>query len=163
MTYEPAELRDFNPVDGVARAERRDSSQSLADVLMRRADVLDAQDQALLQAIYAEGKSCAFVARLSNVPARRVQRRARELATRLLSPLAAFVLRQRGQWNPTMARVATEVFLRGQSLKGAQASLRMTYHGVRRQRDAILAMFNAQTPQTRRAAANSAATARGER
>jgi len=160
MTYEPTELRDFNPADGAARAERREASQFLADLLMGRADVLEEHEQALLQAIYGEGKSCAFVARLSNVPVRRIQRRVRDLARRLLSPLATFVLRQRGQWNPTMARVATEVFLRGRSLKGAQGSLRMTYHAVRRQRDAVLAMFNAESARGQR---NVAGAARGDR
>ncbi len=151
MTYEPIEIRDFDAAGAAARTERREASQTMAELVLQRAEVLDEHDRALLQAIYAEGKSCAFVARLSNVPAHQVQRRVRELAKRVTSPQFAFVLRQRAHWNPTMARVATEVFLRGRSLKGAQNALKFTYHSVRRQRDAVLAMFAAETSK---AAAN---------
>lgn len=114
-----------------------------ACTILSRAEHLLTQDREILHAIYGEGKTAVELARLLSHPIRPLRRRIRALTRRVNSPLYLFVLRARHEWNATLARVATAIFLEGRSLKVAARTLNVSYFTVRRQRDAVTAMLAA--------------------
>lgn len=120
---------------------RRKANPDVQDLLRARMDVLDADEQALLRAMYFDGKSAVELAALTGDRPRAVRRRARRIASRVLSAQFIFVQRQKDLWPVPRRRVAVEVFVHGRSLREAAAGLRMNLYTVRRHHEAVLAMF----------------------
>jgi len=130
--------------EGVQDLRRRiDRSQS--DRIVARAAFLPHPDRVLLEAYFLHGRTIKDIALGSGTQSRRVSRRIRRLALRVLSEKFVFVLRRLDSWPPSRRRVATAMMLGGQSMREAAGSLHMTLYSVRRHHDAITAQFEMET------------------
>ena len=140
-------------------ARRRAGTGSHA-LILKAAQALPPADRALLQSVYADGRSAAEVARLRNVPERRISYHVRRLTRLVLSPEYAFVLEHRRRWSRNRARIATDCFIRGRSIREAARLSRISYHAALQHYHAVLALMQAHespplridtpTPQTAR-------------
>lgn len=119
--------------------KRIDRSQS--DRIVARAAFLPHPDRVLLEAYFLHGRTVKDIALGSETETRRVSRRIRRLALRVLSDKFVFVLRRLDSWPPSRRRVATAMMLGGQSMRDAADSLHMTLYSIRRHHDAIMAQF----------------------
>ncbi|USN99697.1 MAG: hypothetical protein H6810_03290 [Phycisphaeraceae bacterium] len=81
--------------------------------------------------------------------ARTERRRLRRLVTRVLSPRFAFVIASRRAWAPTRRRVAMACVVQGLSMREAGAALGLSLHSVRRQMDAVEALYLASLERAR--------------
>lgn len=124
---------------------RRRASRDLAEVIVARAALLMPEDRRLLEAIYTDGLTALAVAQLTGDSPRSVRRRIRTLAARVLSDRFVFVMRQREHWRPTRRRVATACIVQGRPMREGARHLRLSLHVVRRQLDAVNALFEAQS------------------
>lgn len=122
---------------------RRATPQLVAELLLRRADLLAPDDAAILDACFNRGLNVAQVARLRDVPVTTMRRRLRRLIFRVVSPFFDFVLRTSDHWPLTRRRVARAVVLEGRSLREAADALDLPVHAVRHHADAVRAAFDA--------------------
>jgi hypothetical protein len=106
------------------------------------------QDRELINAIYGEGLTAQQVATMTGASPRRVRRRIRALAERLLSERFTFVVRHREAWPPTRRRVATACVLQGRTLRAAAKHLRISLHAVRKEMQIVGALHDAQPEPT---------------
>jgi DNA-binding CsgD family transcriptional regulator len=139
-----------DPID--LRLKRADA---LNDQLVRRAEWLDAPDKAIVLAMFDEGYSAAEIARLGNLPVRMVRTRIHRLVNRLGDPKVAYVARFCGSWSKTRASIGRSVFLHGKSLRETANELSMSFYLVRRHRESIDAMYEADKNVARKIAKNS--------
>lgn len=119
--------------------KRIDRSQS--DRIVARAAFLPHPDRVLLEAYFLHGRTIKDIALGAGIDTRRLSRKIRRLALRVLSDKFVFVLRRLETWPPSRRRVATAMMLGGQSMREAAGSLHMTLYSVRRHHDAITAQF----------------------
>lgn len=124
---------------------RRYRRAELASMVVERAAFLPARDREVLVGLYARGQSTHSVGALCGVSARVVRKRAKALIGRIFSPEFAFVAlhcttEARAAWPASMRETAMRLFLHGQSLERAARELRLSYHLVRRHRDALRTM-----------------------
>lgn len=110
------------------------------DLIVQRSEELPSADRALLLAVFSAGQSVLEIAQLQSRDVRLLRRRVRVLASRVLSPHFVFVLRCRADWNKYMREVGDAIFVRGQTIQEASHKLGLSYHTVRRYRDAICAL-----------------------
>jgi DNA-directed RNA polymerase specialized sigma24 family protein len=129
----------FEPAIGTDLRKR--AKPDVRDLLITRMEHVAAEEQAVIRAIYLEGMSAVELGRLKGENPRYVRRRARRIASRVLSGEFIFVLRSRELWPPTRRRIATEVFVHGRSLRETAERLRMSLHSVRRHHEIVLAMY----------------------
>jgi DNA-directed RNA polymerase specialized sigma24 family protein len=122
---------------------RRKESRTLTDLLLTRGECLPRCDRELLRLVYADGKRATEAGMLLSEHPRKVRRRLKDLAERLVSPRFEFVARQRSSWPPTRRKVATHVYLHGLSLRETCARLGLTNYVVRRHCDVVDGMFEA--------------------
>ncbi len=122
---------------------RKDRARDLAETLLARTGPLPSGDRALLEAVYDRGETFITLSHLLQRDRKWISRRVRMLTARLLSHEYAFVLRSMERWPMTMRSVAREVYLLGRGLRAASASLKLTYHTIRRHRDSIQTLINA--------------------
>lgn len=120
---------------------RRIGNRRIADEAIARAGLLCAADQALIRAVFEEGKSSGQIAQLTGVSARSVRRRVTRLVDRLSSGRFRFVSRRLDEWTLTRRRVAIAVILRGQSSRAAASQLGISVYLVRYHLHAINSMF----------------------
>lgn len=119
-----------------------------ADAILCRAGRLPAEDRALLEMIFRDGRSAASVARMMSVPGKRVRARVRRLLARIDSPLFQYVIANAERWPDDQRLVAVALFVEGRSIRGAACHLGTSYYTVRRLgtevRAALLAYQGAQ-------------------
>lgn len=123
------------------RVEIRRGLADAARLIGARAQLLDPEDQALLRALFEDGRSAAEMARLIGVTARSIRRRVARLLTRIASPRFVFVGSHLDAWPRTRRRVATLVILRGRSARETARLLRISEYAVRCHLQAINALF----------------------
>jgi hypothetical protein len=125
--------------------------------LVAHAAFLPAADQVLIEAFFVQGQSAADLALLSATArgqsphpnhARALRRRLRQLIQRVRSREFRFVVAHLESFTPSMRRVARACILAGRSTRQAAEELGVSLYTVRRYRDAILAMDEAQHPTT---------------
>lgn len=124
---------------------RRRLRREMVDVIVARSSVLAPADAALVQSVYGDGRSIASVAVLLGCDERKVRRRVKRLVARLGSAPFLYVLSHRHTWPSSRRRVAEACFLRGLSIRQAADELKLTYHAVRRQVEAVGALIQAGT------------------
>lgn len=120
---------------------RRRIDRNQSDRIVARAAFLPHPDRVLLEAYFLHGRTVKDIALGSEVETRRVSRKLRRLALRVLSEKFVFVLRNMDGWPPSRKRVARAMMLGGQSMREAAESLHMTLYAVRRHHDTISAQF----------------------
>jgi hypothetical protein len=135
--------RSWGNEESPARDLRRRRARDIAEQIVRRSDWLSREDRFILKAVYEDGKSVTDIATLRGDDPRRLQRRVRKLVERVLSQKFAFVAAHKSAWTPTRRRVAEACVLQGLSLRRATASLKLTHHTVRRNYDAVNALYEA--------------------
>lgn len=108
--------------------------------ILQRAAHLPEPDRVILQAIYELRVPAREVARLHGTSARAVRRRVRALVRRVLSPAFAFVAQRAPEWPETLRLVATMCVLHARSIRDTARLLDMSYHSVRRLRQAVHAL-----------------------
>lgn len=122
---------------------RRHRPADLARTIAERAEWCLPDDRALVQAMYQQGLSAAQIAQLRDAPVQLVRRRIKSVVRRVLSPRYLFVLRHRDAWSPSRRRVATACVLQGRTLRQTARHLQVSLYTVRRQMDAVSALFEA--------------------
>jgi hypothetical protein len=124
------------------RCHDRRGVRDHADEVVRRAEFLLPADRALLLAVYADGRSVREVATLMREDPRRLRRRVRNLARRVLSNDFIFVLRHRDGWPSVRRRVATACVVHGRTLKQGAADSGTSFYNARKQLDAVRALLD---------------------
>ncbi|MEO1583684.1 MAG: helix-turn-helix domain-containing protein [Planctomycetota bacterium] len=123
---------------------RRRRSRLQADHLTRRAEVLKAPERRLIHDLFDAGRACSQIAAELGRDARTVRREVRGITRRLLDPRFDFVLARSERWRPTRRRVAQSVYIHGNGLRETARELGLSLYCVRRHRDAIEALFEAE-------------------
>ena len=123
---------------------RRSARRSLPSSFAQRTDYLPPDEAALLRSVYHDGVTIAAIAAMAGVTHATIRSRLRRILHRLDDPCFAFVLAHRAAWPPPMARVAPACFLHGHPLRRTAADLNMSIAAVRRYRDAVAALCEAQ-------------------
>ena len=118
-------------------------NQDQIDLLSARLGEIPIEEQALVRALYLDGKPSPEVASLSGSEARSVRRRARRIAGRMLSDEFVFVLRTRNLWPAKRRRLANAIVVRGLSIKQAAKKLRISYYEARREHRILLGLYDA--------------------
>ena len=139
-------IRTVNRPLSAAVTLKRASARAFAERAAQRANHLDEPERQLLLAVCQRGQKATEIAALVGENVRRTRRRIRGLLRRVMSREFALVVAQREAWGTTMRAVGDACIVRGHSLNRAAATLGLTYHAVRRHRDAIVAMANAAGP-----------------
>ncbi|MFN0010375.1 MAG: hypothetical protein ACKVS8_01895 [Phycisphaerales bacterium] len=129
---------------------KRARARAFAERAAQRAAHLPEAERLLVLAICQQGQSATHLAALMGKPSRTIRRRIRNLLRRVMTPEFALVVASRQDWAPTMRDVATACIINGRSLTAAARDLSLSYHIVRRHRDAIVAMARAQSSRTAR-------------
>lgn len=162
-TPDPTSGPGRQPAPGPDLGRLRDAA--LAEVILRRADLLPPADRALLRAHFGAGLTTHHLASLSPtlIPeprpraratrhdsppperhprpdARLVRRRIRALADRVLSREFAFVMTHQREWPPARRRAAQALVLHGLTLRDAAARTGLPIHALRRHADEIRAL-----------------------
>lgn len=123
---------------------RRRRVRDEAEVLVARAAWALPEDRRLIEAVYREGMTARAVAELRGESADRTRRRLRRVVERLLSDRFTFTLRERDGWPRERRRVATACILQGRPMRDAARHLKVSYHEVRKQMQAIGALREAE-------------------
>lgn len=127
---------------------RRRNARREAEIISERAAFLPREQQALVRAVYHEGRSIVDLAPLLGVPTRTLRRQLRRLLIRLSSPEFAYVAVHMHSWPRTMHRVAESCILHGQTVRGTSSLLHVSLHTVRKYRDMVLALSAASAQQS---------------
>lgn len=122
---------------------RRRRADALNERIIQRAEWLEPNDRALVSAMFVDGYSAARIARLGNSDPRTIRSRIRKIVHRLGDPRTAYVMLHSNAWTPTRRRVAREVYINGRSLRETAETLGLSFYVVRRHRESIEAMFEA--------------------
>ncbi len=133
---------------------RKRIDRSQADQIVARAAFLPHPDRVLIEAYFLHGRTVKDIALGSETQTRRVSRRLRRLALRVLSDRFTFVLQRMDSWTPSRRKVAAAMMLGGKSMREAAETLHMTLYSVRRHHDAICAQLEMESdrrPATGRA------------
>ncbi|MCA9303024.1 MAG: hypothetical protein KC996_02770 [Phycisphaerales bacterium] len=122
---------------------RRRRADALNERIVQRADWLEPGDRALVVAMFVDGYSAARIARLADSQPRTIRARIHKIVQRLADPRAAYVMLHSDGWAPSRRRVAREIYINGRSLREAADMLGLSFYVVRRHRESIEAMFEA--------------------
>lgn len=132
----------FNQVELIeAQDLRRTRSRGFVAEVARQAQHLPPTERALLLQVFSEGKTVAEIAKERGEPPRRLARRIKRLTSRVLDPRYRYVTEHRQSWRPTRRKVAGACVIEGLSIREAAAKLRLSPYTVRKQREAIDALF----------------------
>lgn len=131
----------------------RSAREKGAALLLDRAEWLTLDDRALVRSVYFDNVKIGAVAAMSGISPSTIRARLRRILRRIDDPCFAFVLAHRDRWPPAMRCVATGCFLHGLPMRRVAAQHRMSIAAVRRHRDAIAALCEAQPPTTTSTAA----------
>lgn len=108
-----------------------------ASIALGRAEFLDPDDRALIEAYFARGLTSTQIGLMLGAHNKTVLSRLRRLILHMRSPMFEFVMRHMRTWPTPRARVAREVYLAGRSRRATAQSLGISIHAVRRHCDAI--------------------------
>ncbi len=133
--------RAWDPDEGADLRRRRRGAW--VDQVLDRAGWLPPPERALVESVFRDGRTAVEIAHLTRQDPRAVRRRVRRAVDRALSDRVAFVMRARTRWTPTRRRVADLTILEGLSMRAASQRLGVSYHTVRRHKEAIEALYNA--------------------
>ncbi|MBL4591830.1 MAG: sigma-70 region 4 domain-containing protein [Phycisphaerales bacterium] len=122
---------------------RKRRADALNERIVQRADWLGPDDRAVVLAMFADGYSAAEIARIGNTNVRTVRTRIHRIVTRLGDPRTAYVVRHAEGWSRTRKKIGRAIFVQGMSLRETASELSMSFYLVRRHREAIEAMFEA--------------------
>lgn len=122
---------------------RRRQHGAWVDRVLDRAEWLTKPDRALVESIFRDGRTAVEIAHLTREDPRAVRRRVRRAVNRAMSERLAFVMRSRSGWTSVRRRVADLTIVEGISTRLAAERLGLSYHTVRRHREAIDALFHA--------------------
>lgn len=142
---------------------RRNAGRELAELLARRAEVLEPQDRELIRLHFGEGLTAVALARVRGEAPRRLRAKLRRLASRLVSPRFEAVLRRRADWPRRRRMVASAVILRGHSFRDTAEELGLTLHQVRREMSVVEALVSEELSRTTPHPHGSATPASGAR
>ena len=112
---------------------RHADRQTLAEVVLQRAEWLDSSDRALIEQVFGRGGRPREMAAILQVSPRTVQRRIRELVRRLTDPQVLVVLRRQGRWDRTIGSVALAHWVRRRTYRQIGAEKGLTLYEVRQQ------------------------------
>jgi len=111
--------------------QRREQRNRAAEQILAHAQHLAQADRELVEQVYEQGQSVRRIARMSGMPAHRLQRRLTRLLTRMRQPLFRFVA-TRGELLPReTAATARRVVLQGRSLRETARVTGLSLHRVR--------------------------------
>lgn len=144
---------------GDLRLRRR---RDMIDELVERAVWLPPADRWLIDAVYREGRRVAEVAAILGESPRNLRRRVRAVLRRVKSGRFAFVAMQSRAWPALKRRVARACFIEGKSQREVAGELRLSLHAVRRQCQAVDALYEAAGGRTSRRGRAGAETGAGE-
>lgn len=123
---------------------RRRRRREIVEQILDRSAMLPPADRTLMRTIFEDGRSVAEIAALAGkADPRALRRRVRRLVRRVLSNRFLFVMRNRDRWGATRRNVATVCVIHGLSIREAAAELGISLHAVRRQREAVDALYDA--------------------
>ena len=123
---------------------RRKHNAGIARKIAQRAHWLDREDRELALAYFDRGMSAASIGALIGQNPRFVRKRLKHIVNRLADPRSAYVVANRNAWTASRRAVAEELFLHGHSKRDVSQRLGLSLHNVRKHRDAIEAMSQAQ-------------------
>ena len=136
---------------------RRARNADFAELLTLRADHLAREDRQLVLAVFRDGVRVTDLALAASSPvesresdrhalklARTLRRRVRVLVALMLSPRFLFVVQRMSRWTPRRREIAHACEIRGLSQRQAAADLGLSLHAVRREANAINALFAAE-------------------
>ena len=129
---------------------RRKRNAELARRVTQRASWLDHGERELALAYFDRGMSAASIGAMLGQSPRLVRKRLKHIVNRLVDPRTAYVVEHRNAWAPSRRAVAEELFLHGHSMREVAHRLGLSLHNVRKHRDAIEAMSQAQRAGSRR-------------
>ncbi|MEQ8770301.1 MAG: hypothetical protein RIB60_07310 [Phycisphaerales bacterium] len=132
--------RSWDPDEGADLRRRRQGAW--VDRVLDRAEWLPASERTLVESVFRDGRTAVEIAHLTREDPRAVRRRVRRAVDRAMSDRLAFVMRARAGWSPTRRRVADLTIVEGVSMRIASQRLGLSYHTVRRHKEAIEALFN---------------------
>ena len=133
---------------GVDLRRRRDAD--LSRRIARRAHWLDKHDREITLAYFERGLTASQISEMSNEDARHIRKRLREIVLRLEDPRCAYVVANRNAWTPKRRAIAEDLFLRGRSMRDVSKTHKTSLHMIRKHRDAIDAMAQADQQQYQR-------------
>ncbi len=139
----PRRARVFEDADLAPADERRLEARRAAEAIVRRARFLRPDERALIEAVFAEGRTFPDIARLVRTRPDALRRRVRRALRRADTDLFRFVADRRRAWPPGTRRVATLWILEGHTLREVAARLGMTLYTVRKHADAVRALHAA--------------------
>lgn len=122
---------------------RRRRRREMIDELVERAVWLPPPDRWLIDSVYRDGRRVAEVAAILDQSPRILRRRVRAIIRRVKSGRFAFVAMQSRGWPALKRRVARACFIEGKSQREAAGELRLSLHAVRRQCQAVDALYEA--------------------
>lgn len=122
---------------------RRRRRREMIDELVERAEWLPPGDRWLIDSVYREGRRVAEVAAILDQSPRILRRRVRAILRRVKSGRFAFVATQSRAWPALKRQVARACFIEGKSQREAAGELRLSLHAVRRQWQAVDALYEA--------------------
>ncbi len=122
---------------------RRRLSPGMAERIVIRLEFLPDQERELLRSVFVDHRPMRELAPLVGSSERSLRRRIKRAVSRLLGARFSFVLEHRGAWTPTRRRIATLHYIDGMSVRQTAAKAGLSFHAVRRHRDAIEAIFDA--------------------
>ena len=111
-----------------------------AEMILGRCAALPKADQAFIRAVYLHQQSTEEVARVQGTSGRSVRRRLKAILQRACSREFVYVLGHRHEWPEERRRIGTAIFVQGLTTRRAAADLGLSYHQVRREKDAIAAL-----------------------
>lgn len=139
----PRRARVWDDADLAPADERRLDRRRAAETIVQRARLLRPDERALIEAVFAEGRTYRDLAHLARTRPDALRRRVRRALRRADSDLFRFVADRRRAWPPDTRRVARLWILEGRTLREVSAELGMTYHSVRKHADAVRAFHAA--------------------
>ena len=131
---------------------RKKRDDSLTDRLVLRAHWLEASDRELILSMFRDGNSANTIADILGQCPRQVRRRINRLVSRLNDPRVAYVVAHHDHWSKTKRLIAQSLFIEGRSIRETVDDLGVSFYSVRKHREAIDAMCDAEkTPSPLRA------------
>ncbi len=122
---------------------RKSHANTLTDQLVHRAHWLENKDRDLIIATFRDGQSANLIAhRLAQDP-RHIRRRIKRLVHRLNDPRVAYVVEHSEAWTRSKRAIAQSLFIQGRSIREVTESLGVSFYSVRKHREAINAMSQA--------------------
>ncbi len=122
---------------------RKRHTNTLTDQLVHRAHWLEKDDQSLIIAMFRDGQSASQIAKLIGQDPRHVRRRIKRLVHRLNDPRVAYVVEHCEAWSRSKRAIAQSLFIQGHSIREVTENLGVSFYSVRKHREAINAMSQA--------------------